>query len=249
MKNKITVTILTKNSQKYMQECLSQLTSFDEVIVLDNGSSDATMEIAQEFLNVTIYKHDFIGFGPLKKLAVSYARNEWILSVDSDEIFNDALVEEISNLKLNKDNVYSILRDNYYNKKLVKCCGWDNDYVERLFNKSVVNFNDKQVHESLDITPSMKTKKLNNSFKHYSFDSADQLLSKMNSYAKLYAKEHKNKKHSSPFKAFLKGSFAFFKNYILQKGFLSGSEGLLIAISNANGVFYKYIMLYEENKK
>ena len=219
------------------------------MIVLDNGSSDATMEIAQEFSNVTIYKHNFIGFGPLKKLAVSYARNEWILSIDSDEIFSEALVEEISNLKLDKDNVYSILRDNYYNKKLVKCCGWDNDYVERLFNKRVVNFNDKQVHESLDITPSIKIKKLNNSFKHYTFDSADQLLSKMNSYAKLYAKEHKNLKHSSPFKAFSKATFAFFKNYILQKGFLSGNEGLLIAISNANGVFYKYIILYEENKK
>jgi glycosyltransferase involved in cell wall biosynthesis len=249
MKNKISVTILTKNSQKYINECLSALVAFDEVIILDNGSSDNTIDIASSFVNVKIYTNDFIGFGPLKQLAVSYATNEWILSIDSDEIFSEELVAEILSLELNDTTVYSILRDNYYNKKLVKCCGWANDVVERLFNKKITNFNDKQVHEGIVIDDNMKIKHLENRFKHYTFDSSSELLSKMDKYSTLYAIENKNKKRSSPLKAFLSGFFALFKSYILQKGFLNGYEGMLISISNANGAFYKYAKLYEENKK
>ena len=249
MSNKISVTILTKDSQKYIEECLQALVRFDEVIVLDNGSSDRTIEIAESFKNVVVKRDEFIGFGPLKQLAISYTSNDWVLSVDSDEIFSEDLVSEILALKLDKKAVYSILRDNYYNKKLIQCCGWDNDFVERLFNKKEVNFNDKQVHESLVIPKDFTIVKLKNSFKHYTFDIAEELLYKLNKYSTLYAEENRGKKNSSVFIAFSKATFAFFKNYILQKGFLFGYEGLLISISNANGVFYKYIKLYEENKK
>jgi glycosyltransferase involved in cell wall biosynthesis len=247
--NKISVTILTKNSQKYIEECLFSLIKFDEVIVLDNGSDDKTIQIAEKFKNVVIKKSEFIGFGPLKQLAVSYASHDWILSVDSDEIFSKELVNEILSLELDEDSIYSILRDNYYNKKLIRCCGWDNDYVERLFNKHRVNFNDKQVHEGLIISNKCIVKKLENSFKHYTFDIAEELLYKLNKYSTLYAKENRVEKKSSAFIAFFKATFSFFKNYILQKGFLYGYEGLLISVSNANGVFYKYIKLYEENKR
>lgn len=249
MKNKISVTILTKNSEKYLSECLSALVDFDEVIILDNGSNDRTMDIARTFKNTVIHEHDFIGFGPLKQMAVSFSKNDWILSVDSDEVFTEKLVSEIMSLELNDTLIYSILRDNYYNKKLVKCCGWGNDYVHRLFNKQQTNFNNKQVHESVEVLGNMQLSKLDNTFKHYSFDSAAELLVKMDKYSTLYAQENNNIKSSSPFKAFAKACFAFFKNYILQKGCLYGYEGLVISVSNANGVFYKYAKLFEENKK
>jgi len=248
LSNKISVTILTKNSSKYIKECLESLEKFDEVIILDNGSSDDTMQIASSFSNVTICENDFIGFGPLKNLALSKTTNDWVLSVDSDEIFSEELVDEILNKDLDETKVYSILRDNYYNGKLLKCCGWDNDRVNRLFNKKTTKFNEKQVHESL-ILKNVDVVRLVNSFKHYSFDNASQLLSKMDHYSTLYAQEHKGIKKSSPAKALGRAIFSFVKNYFFQKGFLYGYEGLLIAISNANGVFYKYIKLYEENKR
>ncbi len=249
MKNKISVTILTKNSQEYILECLNALVDFDEIILLDNGSTDRTMDFAKEFKNVKIFEHKFIGFGPMKKLAVSFTSNDWVLSIDSDEILSKQLTKEILDLNLKVTCVYSILRDNYYNKKLIKACGWDNDYQLRLFNKTMTNFNDKQVHEGLIINKSMQTIKLNNAFKHYTFNEVGQLLKKMDTYAALYAIENKNKKRATPFMAFIKATFAFFKNYFLQKGFLYGYEGLLISVSNANGVFYKYMKLYEENNK
>lgn len=248
MANKISVVMLTKNSSQYLSEVLGQLKSFDEVIILDNGSTDDTIEIAKRFQNIIVHEHTFIGFGPLKQLAVSFAKNEWVLSIDSDEILEDRLIAEISSISLDPNTVYAIKRDNYYQKKLIRCCGWQNDYVLRLFNKTKVYFNNKQVHESL-MTDHVNIEKLNNVMRHYSFKNVEELLSKMQHYSTLYAKENSAIKTSSAGKAFFRAIFSFFKNYILQKGFLYGYEGLIISVSNANGVFYKYIKLMEENQK
>ncbi len=249
MANKISVIILTKDSSKYIGECLNALQRFNEIIVLDNGSQDNTLEIVKQYANVKIYTSPFIGFGPLKNLAISKASNDWILSVDSDEIFNEMLVNEILNLSLNKMMVYAIHRHNYYRHKLLNCCGWENDYVDRLFNKTNVQFNNNQVHESLMYDKGTRKEKLIYSFKHYTFDNAGELLSKMNHYSSLYAQENKAKKQSSLFKAIVHSCFLFIKNYFFQKGFMYGYEGFLIALSNANGVFYKYIKLMEANQK
>jgi len=248
MVNKISVVMLTKNSSQHLPEVLGQLKSFDEVIILDNGSTDHTIEIAKRFENIIVHKHKFIGFGPLKQLAVSFTKNEWVLSIDSDEILEDGLIAEISAVSLDPNTVYAIKRDNYYQKKLIRCCGWQNDYVLRLFNKTKVDFNNKQVHESL-MTDHVNIEKLNNVMRHYSFKNVEELLSKMQHYSTLYAKENSAIKTSSAGKAFSRAIFSFFKNYILQKGFLYGYEGLIISVSNANGVFYKYIKLMEENQK
>jgi glycosyltransferase involved in cell wall biosynthesis len=245
---KISVVMLTKDSSGYLADSLKALKSFNEIIVLDNGSMDDTVEIARSFGNVKLHKHEFIGFGPLKQLAVSLASNDWILSIDSDEIVGEKLREEILQLALDKESVYAIRRDNYYGKRLVRCCGWDNDYVLRLFHRGKVNFDNKQVHESL-LMGDAKVHKLKNSMQHYSFNSAEELINKMQHYSTLYARENAGKKKSSAWKALSRSCFAFIKNYIFQKGFLYGYEGLLISISNANGVFYKYIKLLEENRK
>lgn len=82
----ISVTMPVKNAEKYLAQSLAALSGFAEVIVLDNGSSDATMEIAAGFANVRLHQSPFIGFGPLKNLAASLAEHDWILNIDSDEI-------------------------------------------------------------------------------------------------------------------------------------------------------------------
>jgi len=249
MVNKISVIILTKNSSKYIKECLNALKRFDEIVVIDNGSSDDTMSLVSLFSNVKLYESEFIGFGPLKNFAISKTSNDWILSIDSDEIFTQVLVDEIVNLAFDDRRIYAILRDNYYHHRLINCCGWEKDYVNRLFNKNMTKFNNRQVHESLMLKSPIRVERLKNSFKHYSFDTVEQLLKKMDKYSTLYAQEYKEVKKSSLSKAVGRSLFSFFKNYFLQKGFLYGYEGLLISVSNANGVFYKYIKLMEENRK
>ena len=240
--------MLTKNSSQYLKEVLNALCKFDEVVILDNGSTDNTLEIAGTFENVQVYEHAFIGFGPLKQLAVSFAKNDWILSMDSDEILGEKLIKEIHSLTLSENSVYAIKRDNYYAGRLIRCCGWENDYVLRLFNRKKAQFDSKQVHESL-VLNGLQVQKLHYTMKHYSFSSAEDLISKMQQYSTLYAQENQGKKNSSAFKAFSRALFSFLKNYLFQKGAMYGYEGLLISVSNANGVFYKYMKLLEQNKK
>jgi len=246
MSNKISITMITKDASRYIAESLEALERFDEIIILDNGSSDDTVEIAQRFDNVSIYQSEFIGFGALKNLAISYSQNSWILSVDSDEILSEKLVDEILSLELDSNKVYSILRDNYYDEKLMKCCGWEGDWVMRLFDKDRVLFNLNRVHESLELSDDISIEKLRHTMKHFTYQNATELVTKMQRYSTLWAEDYRGKR-SSPTKATTRAIFAFIKFYIFKKGFLSGYEGLLISITNANGVFYKYIKLYEAN--
>jgi glycosyltransferase involved in cell wall biosynthesis len=248
MSQLIAVTILTKNSRKHLPACLAALEAFEEVIVLDNGSTDDTVKIAADFANTKIVHSPFIGFGPLKNLAAQHTVKPWILSIDSDEVLSEELAREILQLDLSDTcKVYAFLRHNYYGNKLIKACGWDNDYVLRLYHKGTTSFADLPVHEYIH-TEGLSVQRLNGTLHHYSFDSISQLLHKMDHYTTLFAKENRFRKTSSPAKSFFKWSFSFFRNYILQRGFLYGYEGLAIAFSNANGTFYKYMKLHEENQ-
>jgi glycosyltransferase involved in cell wall biosynthesis len=248
MANTISVTILTKNSAATLAECLRALEAFAEVVIVDNGSSDETITIASGFRNVVIHAHPFVGFGPMKNIAIDKASNDWILSVDSDEIVTPELVSEILNLKLDSSCIYAVERDNYYNRRLIKGCGWDNDWVERLFNKTCTRYDDKLVHEGLVKHRNFTVVQLSSMLTHYPYDNASQLLQKMQHYSTLWAEERQGKKHVSPFKALLYGVLTFLKSYLLKNGWRYGYEGLLISVSNANGVFYKYIKLYEADR-
>lgn len=249
MSHPISVTILTKNSQKHLAACLQALQRFPEVILLDNGSTDNTMAIAREFANTRIVESPFIGFGPLKNRAAQHASHPWILSVDSDEVLSQELVEEILSLDLtDTSKVYRFLRHNFYGRKHIKACGWDNDYVLRLYHKGTTRFTDLPVHEYIQ-TDGLQVEQLKGTMEHFSFDSITQLLDKLNQYTTLFAKENRFRKSSSPAKSYFKWAFSLFRNYVLQRGFLYGYEGLAIAFSNANGTFYKYMKLHEENQR
>src|SRR5579864_6785822 len=120
----VSVTILAKNSARILREVLGALRSFDEVILLDNGSTDATMEIAAGFPNVKIHRTEFKGNGPLHNEATALARNDWIFSLDSDEVMTPELLAEIRALKLDENCVYSLPSKNFYNGKWIRTCGW-----------------------------------------------------------------------------------------------------------------------------
>ena len=202
----VSVTMLVKNAEKYLQTVLTALADFDEIILLDNGSTDSTLAIAETFENVKIHFHEFNGFGPMKNLAASFARHDWIINIDSDEVFPAELVDEIRRLDFNDINkVYAILRINHYRGKPIKTCGWYPDYVKRLYNRTRVNFNHKKVHESLDIPKEVKTVKLKNSFNHYSFDKAAGLINKMQQYTDLFAEQQKFRKRASVLSAIFHG--------------------------------------------
>lgn len=249
MAHRISVTILSRNNQDRIERCLSSLKGFDEIILLDNGSTDKTLERASAFPNVRIFESEFLGFGPLKNLAAHHATHDWILNIDSDEMLTSEAFQEIRQLVLHDNHIYSLPRENHYAGKVIKCCGWHPDRVLRLYNRRHTAFNDKLVHESLIVGKSSRIVDLHQPIKHFSFENASDLLDKMQNYARLFALENRGKKKSSPSKAISHAVMSFLKNFFWQRGFLYGYRGLLISVSNANGVFYKYMMLYEENRK
>lgn len=244
----VSVTILTKNSRKYLPQVLDSLRTFDEVLIYDNGSTDDTLEIAKAYPNVKIVLGIFEGFGPTHNKASSCAKHDWILSVDSDEVVTPEMAREIRETDLNEDAVYSFPRHNFFNGKFIRWCGWYPDRQYRLYNRLQTRFTDAQVHEAIIIS-NMQHISLNSPLIHYSYESIADFLSKMQSYSTLFAEQNKGKKSSSPFKALTHGIFAFIKSFFIKKGFMGGYEGFVISAYNAHTAFYKYLKLYEANAR
>ena len=244
----ITVVILTKNSEKTISNTLNSLKDFDEVIILDTGSEDNTLDIVKEYKNTKIHKNEFIGFGILRNLGASFAKNDWILALDSDEVLSDNLIKEIFSIQLNNRTIYDIPFHNYYNNRFIKCCGWHPESHVRLYNKKTTSFKEKLLHEKI-IENDLRVLKLKNPIFHYSFNSIDDFIKKTMIYSSLFAQENKNKKKSSFLKAISHGIFAFIKSYFLKRGIFFGFEGFIISLYNANCAFYKYLKLYEINRK
>lgn len=243
----ISVTILTKNSAKYLSQVLSALTSFQEVLIYDTGSIDTTLEIAGKYPNVRILQGQFEGFGPTHNKASLAAQNDWILSIDSDEVVTPELEEEIRQLSLDPESVYSFPRKNYYRGKWIRWCGWHPDRQIRIYNRLKTRFTDAQVHEAI-IANHLIHVSLKASIVHYPYESTADFLHKMQNYSLLFAEQYKGKRASSTLKAIRHGLFAFFKSYFIKKGFFGGSEGFIISVYNANTAFYKYLKLAEKNR-
>lgn len=241
----ISVVIIVKNGEQSIKACLESLAPFGEVVVFDNGSTDATREIAGTFGNVRLVEGVFQGFGPTRNAAAEHASKPWVLALDCDELLGEELLEALKNLQLESDTVYEFARHNYYRTQRIRYA-WGDDVVCRLYNTEHTRYDEREVHESV-IKTGMKTQRLHGHILHYSFHSVSEFIDKTQYYSTLFAKQNRGKKSASPLKAFGRALFFFIKSYILKRGFLDGYPGLLICVSGANGVFYKYMKLYEEN--
>lgn len=245
----ITVTMLTKNSSRFVEKALAALKGFDEVIVLDNGSTDDTMAIAARFPNVKIVQHEFIGFGPLKNLAASAAKHDWVLNVDSDEIMTGELAAELQNMTLDETRVYTVPIINHYRGKAIRGCGWGGMRKRRLYNRTRTQFRNDMVHEKLELPAGVGVSdEIRGSLHHYMYNSVHQLLHKMQLYTELFAEQNVGRKKSSVVGASLHALWAFIRDYFIKRGFLDGAEGWLICVTAANVVFYKHMKLREANE-
>lgn len=239
--NHISVVIIAKDAESTIEETLTSLSSFQEIILYLNNSTDKTKEIATTFSNVKIIKGEFLGFGKTKNKAAMYASNEWIFSLDSDEKISRELEKELQTLSYNQNELYIIKRDNYFYGKKIKYSGWGNDYLARIYNRKSHQYNENPVHEFIPILQHSQTIKLKHSFQHNALSDLNQFLFKIAKYSDLASQE---KTTCSFIIVLSKAHFAFFKTYILQKGFLDGWRGFFIATSNFYGKLYRYTKRY-----
>ena len=244
----ISVVVLTKNNENTIEKTLKSLTQFDDVVVYDNGSMDKTLEIVNRFHNVNLVQGEFKGFGWTKNHAASFAKNDWILIIDSDEVVDAQLLEVLKTKTLDEKTVYKLNFKAFYKDIQVKFCGWNNQKIKRLYNKTQTGYNSNDVHEDI-VTEGFKIELLEGNVEHYSYHTISQFVQKADHYSTLFAKNNIGKKSSSPTKAFFNGMYSFFRTYVLKRGFLDGYVGLVIAFSHMVTNFYKYIKLYEANKE
>ena len=230
---KISVTIITLNEEKNLQKCLSSLTYFDEILVIDSGSTDQTTDIAEKH-GAKVIQQDWLGFGPQKQFAVSHAKNDWVLSIDADEMLSKELLTNIRSLDLHKPQLaYSINRRSFFLGKEVKHSGWNPDWVIRLFNKNHCHFTEDKVHEK--VTGYQTIQKLDGLMYHHTYQTLFDIKDKTVKYGqlgKLSRKKAKNK--------YFNAGWSFFRTFFLQFGFLDGLTGYQIAKMNAKTNFIKY---------
>lgn len=247
MLDNISVVIIVKDGGKTIKATLDALSQFSDVVVYDNGSTDNTIEIANKFQNVNLIQGDFTGFGPTKNKATTYAKNDWTLILDSDEVADENFIKHLKSQNLSEQSVYMVNMVSYYKDIKIKYSGWNNEKHVRLYNRRLTQYNSNYVHEDIEIS-GFEVVLLQGDIKHYSYQSIHDFIVKLDRYSTLFA-EQNPEKHSSPVKAILNAGFSFFKTYILKRGFLDGYVGLVIAFSHMATNFYKYIKLYELNQK
>ncbi|WP_304181264.1 glycosyltransferase [Leptotrichia trevisanii] len=244
---KLSVGIITFNEENRIGKTLDSVRGIaDEIIVVDSESSDRTVEIALS-KGAKVFSEKWKGYGPQKNFVLEKCKGEWILLIDADEVISQQLKEKIKSI-INSDNpskdVYKIKLRNIAFKKEIKFGGWD-DYVIRLWKNGKVKISDREVHEQYQTES--KIGKINEMIIHYTYDSIEEFLEKLNRYTSQSAKEYiKKGKNPSFIKIYSKMLFRFIKMYILQLGFLDGYEGYLLAKYSSIYTMTKYTKLREE---
>jgi glycosyltransferase involved in cell wall biosynthesis len=247
-KPKLSVIIITLNEAENIRPCLESVSWADEIVVVDSGSSDQTVEICQEYSAKILINNQWQGFGFQKNLALLQATGDWVLSLDADERVTPELRETIQSCIGNPEaEAYLLPRQAYFLGKAMRHGGWWPDYVLRLFRRDCGEFSNVLVHETV-ITRG-KIAKLRQPLIHYSYVSLEQLLSKINHYSSAGANQaHESGKSGGLGKALGRGMWAFFRAYCLRAGFLDGSAGLIAAISKGEETYYRYLKLGTLNK-
>lgn len=247
----ISVTIITKNEADRIEDCLQSVANWaDEIIILDSGSTDDTVSIAQRYTD-KIFVTDWPGYGPQKQRALDKASCDWVFSLDADERLTPELRQDIDKALSHKTEYVAFEMPwavTVYGKRLD--FGRSARDVLKFFRRQGGSFSPDQVHEHIIPAPG-KTGKLNGRLLHFTHRDYGHALYKNAHYAWLGAqKRHAAKKRGGgPFIALLRAAWTFFHIYILRLGFLDGRIGLISAALYAQVSFNKYVGLWTLNRQ
>jgi len=238
---KISVYIITYNEADKIAAAVKSVVWADEVLVLDSNSTDATAQIATE-LGATVKQIPFTTFGKLRNDAIAACTHEWVFSLDADERCTKAAHAEITSLLVKPEaDAYYVPRQNWFMGRWIKHSGWNPDYRQpQLFRKGALTFDDREeVHESFQVHGKIGY------FKAFiiqvPFQNLEQLVHKMQRYSTLGARKLERKgKRVGMGTALLHGLWAFFRIYVIKRGFLDGWAGFVLALGNFEGTFYRY---------
>ncbi len=247
---KISVLIIAHNEERIIARAIRSVEFADEVILVDNGSIDNTVEIARNLGAKVINLNANKGYSEAKKIGLSHCEGEWVLWLDSDEQISAELAREIIDAVNNPKEftAFKLPRKSFFIRKWIRHCGWYPDYVLRLFKLEGSEFSDDLVHESVRIKG--KSGILKSHILHYTAPSLRVFLKKQIRYAFLAGEQiNRRKKKASMFQIVIHTFWAFVKMYIIRFGFLDGIEGFTISSINAFYVLIKYAHAFYLQRK
>ncbi|CAI1862131.1 putative glycosyl transferase [Serratia fonticola] len=245
-RNSLSVVMIAKNEAELLSECLQSVAWADEIIVLDSGSTDGSVSLA-ESLGAKVFTHtDWQGFGKQRQKAQSYATQDYVLMIDADERITPELRHSIEQVLANADDnvVYSLGRRNLFLGRFMRHSGWYPDRVNRLYANQRYRYNDDLVHESLN-TGGAKVVPLQGDLLHLTCRDFFAFQRKQLHYAEQWAiQRHQAGKRCGYLSILTHTLGAFCKTWLLRAGFLDGKQGLLLAVVNAQYTFNKYAALW-----
>ena len=240
----LSVVVITKNEADVIGRCLESVAWADETIVLDCASEDATTGIARRLGARVETTADWPGFGPQKNRALELATGDWVLSLDADEWVTPALRAAIEGAigAPHGNCAFRMPRLSSYCGRFMRHSGWWPDAVTRLFRRGQARFSDDRVHERLIVSGAVGT--LHEPLLHEAIRDLDEALEKMNAYSTAGAlMQFERGRKASLAGALWHGAWTFFRTYVLRAGFLDGRAGFMLAVSNAEGAYYRYLKL------
>ena len=245
---KVSASIITLNAAAHLDRCLDSLDWCDEVVVLDQGSTDGTREICARH-GATVLDGEWRGFGPTKAACVLACRNRWILSVDADEVVDAALRDAIRALPDDPSQAaFRVDRRSRFLGRWIRHCGWTPDRLLRLFDRDRAGFDDAPVHEAVHARGPVGD--LPGLLLHHTYDSLEQYLAKLDRYSTLGAEAAvSHGRRATPAGAVLRAHHTFVRTYWMRRGFLDGAHGLALCSLMAFQTLAKYLKIWHAGRR
>lgn len=240
----LSVIVITKNEAMVIDRCLDSVAWADEIVVVDSGSTDRTVDLCRDRGAKVHVTADWPGPGPQRNRAVGWSTGEWVLALDADEWVNDELRREIEQaIRAPGEHVaFRIPRLSSYCGRAMRHGGWWPDYVSRLFRRGSAHFGGGIIHDHL--VPEGPVGTLSRPLLHEAFVDLEEVLGKVNGYSSWGAQAlHETGARAGLLTAVAHGVWMFLRTYLFRAGFLDGREGFMLAVSNAEGTYYKYVKL------
>jgi glycosyltransferase involved in cell wall biosynthesis len=245
MPNTLSVVLITLNEAANLPRTLASVRGLGEIIVLDSGSTDATLDIARSF-GAQVFTESWKGFGLQKNSAISHATSDWILSLDADEELSPALAAEIQSLLAGSPvcNAYFIPRLNHFLGRPLRHGGYWPDPKLRLFRRGAAHFSDRPVHETMQSDGPVG--RLRGHLIHHCYPTLAEYIEHMNRYSTINAQMLVDSGRAASssiwlfWNALLNPAATFLYNYLFRLGFLDGHAGLLQQINHSAYIHWKF---------
>ncbi|WP_339896630.1 glycosyltransferase family 2 protein [uncultured Gilvimarinus sp.] len=246
---RLSAVLIVKNEADKLADCLASLDFADEIVVLDSGSDDATVAIAERYGARVTVNTDWQGFGVQRQRAQALARGDWVLMIDADERVTPELRYSIAAALTGPSAIYYLNRLSWCFGRYMRHTAMYPDWIPRLYPRTLAGFDDTRVHERLCNRDNLPEHRLAGDLLHLVYDNVRHLVNKSALYAEQWAIARAEAGRTcSLWSAFGHGLSCFIRMYLLRRGFLDGGQGFLIAVVMSHSTFVKYADLWVRSR-